>query len=121
MKVQAYTDMLDEFITKDEYQDITRKFTARIEAAQKNKEGLLQKKQRMMANKIYLQPWMESFRKYQNVETLDRQMVLVLIRRIVVYSKDKIHIQFQYEEEMQEMFAVAGMGSPEAGGGMKCV
>lgn len=121
MKVQAYTDMLDEFITKDEYQDITRKFTTRIEAAKKNKEGLLQKKQRMMANKIYLQPWMESFRKYQNVETLDRQMVLILIRRIVVYSKDKIHIQFQYEEEMQEMFAVAGIGSPKAEGGMKCV
>ena len=120
LKVQVYTDMLDELITKAEYQDINRKFSEKLSQAKKKKEELLIKKHRMMSNKTYIQPWIKTFLEHRSIEKLDRHMLLSVIQRIFVYSKEQIHIQFQHEEEIQEILAVADV-SKKMGGECQCV
>ena len=43
------------------------------------------------------------FKKYKNIQSLDRKAVVTLIEQIIVYSKEQIEIQFKYSDEMQEM------------------
>jgi hypothetical protein len=68
-----------------------------------------QRKHRLLANKTHLQPWLESFKKHQNIEKLERQVVINLIDKIVVHDKDTVTIQFQHDDEMQEMFILSGV------------
>ena len=50
-----------------------------------------------------MHPWIEDFKKYKNIQSLDRKAVVTLIEQIIVYSKEQIEIQFKYCDEMQEM------------------
>ena len=50
-----------------------------------------------------MHPWIEDFKKYKNIQSLDRKAVVTLIEQIIVYSKEQIEIQFKYSDEMQEM------------------
>lgn len=109
LKAQAYIDMLDEVISKEEFKDINHRFSERLDAVQVQKNTLLENKHRLLKNQIILKPWMESFKKYRNIEKLERNIVVTLIDRIIIHSKDEISICFHYQDEMQEMFALAGL------------
>ena len=109
LKVQAYKDMLDEVITKEEYTVINARFTQKLEAARKTRQDLLVRKKRMLANEVHLKPWMDSFKKHAAMEALERSIVVEMIERICVYSKDHIEIHFQHEDEIREMMALSGV------------
>jgi DNA invertase Pin-like site-specific DNA recombinase len=109
LKTQVYVDMLDEIITKEEFKEINEKFSKKLDAAKKQKCSLLEKKHRLLANKTHLKPWLDNFKKYRNIEKLERQVVVNLIEKIVVHDKDTVTIQFQHGDEMQEMFILSGI------------
>lgn len=111
LKTQAYTDMLDEVITKDEFKDINQKFSERLDAVKAQKMALLDNKHRLLKNQTHLKPWVEDFKKYQNIKKLERSIVVTLIDSIIIYGKNEISIRFHYQDEMQEMFALAGLSS----------
>lgn len=112
-KAQAYTDMLDEVITKEEFKDINRRFSDRLDTAKSKKKDLLENKHRLLKNQIHLKPWLETFKKYQNIEKLERNIVVALIDRIVVCAKDRIIINFHYQDEIREMLALADLSGVE--------
>lgn len=111
LKVQAYTDKLDEIITESEYKDINKKFSEKLDSATAQKKELLETKHRLLKNKIHLKPWVEEFKSYQNIQTLDRSVVVTLIDSITVYSKDDIAVCFQHQDEILEMMALAEIQS----------
>ena len=47
----------------------------------------------------------------QNIQTLDRSVVVTLIDSITVYSKDDIAVCFQHQDEILEMMALAEIQS----------
>lgn len=113
LKTQVYIDMLDETITKDEYKEFNRRFTDGMEKASKQKEEQLETKYRLLKNTAHKKPWIEIFRQYRNIEKLERNIVVALIDRIVVYSKDRISIVFHFQDEIQEMLRLADFSGEE--------
>lgn len=111
LKVQAYTDKLDEIITESEYKDINKKFSEKLDFVTAQKKELLETKHRLLKNKIHLKPWVEEFKSYQNIQTLDRSVVVTLIDSITVYSKENIAVCFQHQDEILEMMALAEIQS----------
>ena len=111
LKTQTYVDMLDEVISKTEYKDINRRFSERLDRAKAQQKELLADKHRLLKNKTHLKPWLEVFKKYRNIEKLERNIAVALIDRIIVYGKDKITICFHYQDEMKEMLALAGIAA----------
>ena len=109
LKTQAYTDMLDEIISKEEYNEINGTFSDKLEKYKKQKEELLATKVRLLKNGIHLKPWLEEFKKYKNINRLERSVVVLLIERIIVHSKEEIEIRFNYQDEMNEMIALSGI------------
>lgn len=109
LKTQVYIDMLDEVITKSEFREINDRFTRGLEKAAQQREEQFHTKQRLLKNKTHLKPWIELFRKYRNIETLDRSIVATLVERIVVYSKDRIEVVLHFHDEIQEMLRLSGL------------
>ena len=68
----------------------------------------------MLKNQTHLKPWLQDFKKYRNIEKLERNIAVALIDRIIVHGKDEISIIFHYQDEMQEMFALAGLTDESA-------
>ena len=113
MKVQVYTDLQDEVISKEEFEEINRRFTEKLEAAEKKMQSLIETKQEALRNKPNLKPWIETFRKYQNIEELDRSIVVSLIDRIIVHDKDHITVVFHFQDEIQNVISLAGLDGEE--------
>jgi hypothetical protein len=107
LKTKVYVDMLNEIISKGEFKDINKQFSVKMDQARKNKEALLEKRHHLLANKTHLQPWIEQFKTYRNIQELTRQVAVCVIEKIIVYSKDSVHVCFQYGERMAEMIALA--------------
>lgn len=108
LKAQAYTDKLDGMLSEDEYNVIYNKFSHKLDAAVEKKKELLDAKYRLLKNRTHLKPWVEDFKKYRNIEKLDRSVVIELVEHIIVYRKDRVSIRFRFQDEMEEMISLAG-------------
>jgi uncharacterized protein (DUF342 family) len=107
LKMKVYQDMADQIVTKEEYQELSGRFTRKIKAARQAIEGVEQKKKQLDIGSIYEQSWIEKFKQYQNITSLDRKQMIELIDHVVVYSKDRIEIRFRYMDEMESLFDFA--------------
>lgn len=43
--------------------------------------------------------WVQAFSQYQNIEELDRRVLVALVDRILVYDNKAVEIQFKYRDE----------------------
>ena len=61
---------------------------------------------------------MDQFRRHQNIETLDRTIVVSLIERIVIYRKHRVEVVFRWHNEFQwqlDLLQQAQAALPERG------
>ena len=113
LKTQVYTDLQGGLITKEDYEEINRRFTEKLEAAKRKIKSLAETKQEAIRNELNLRPWIETFRKYQNIEKLDRCIVVSLIEKIIVYDKNRIAVVFHFQDEIQRAISLAELDGEE--------
>ena len=113
--IQAYADMKSGIISSSEYKEISQRFAEKKEAAEKKLQSLMETRQRAIRNKPDMKPWIDIFRKYQNIEKLERSIVVSLIDRIVVYDKNTITVVFRFQDEIQKAVEMAGLHMQEDG------
>ena len=58
--------------------------------------------------------WMEQFLQYQNITALDREVVVTLIDKIYVYENREVHIDFNFRDEMAEIYDLLNAAKKEA-------
>jgi ssDNA-binding Zn-finger/Zn-ribbon topoisomerase 1 len=104
LKTKVYQDMLDGIVSREEFKDINARFTEKLHIAQAAHEENEKKRDKILSRESNLRPWMEQFKKYQNIECLERKMMVAIIEQITVYGKEHVEIRFRYADEMQEMF-----------------
>jgi Fe2+ transport system protein B len=104
LKLKVYQDMVDQIVTKEEYQELCGRFSKKIETARRTQEEIEEKKKQLDIGSIYGQSWIEEFKQHQNITTLDRKLMVELIDQIIVYSKDRIEIRYRYMDEMEILF-----------------
>ena len=107
LRNNLYQDMVDGIITREEYRDIKQTFTRKMERAEESIRELETKKRRLLSNEMRTQKWVEEFKNCRNIETLDRKVTVMLIKRIVIYSSDRIEIHFNHADEMAELISYA--------------
>lgn len=62
--------------------------------------------------------WVEQFRKYQNIDELDRTIVVSLIERVVIFRENRVEITFRWHNEFQsqmDLLRQAGAALSERG------
>ena len=109
LKTKLYIDKVEGVIGIDEYKEINLKFTHKIEEAERKCDDILQKKERFLSMKENLPEWLRDFKQYQNATKLTRRIVVTLIDKIIVYSKNEIKIIFHYADEINGLLALANL------------
>ena len=107
LKERLYRDMVGGIIDKEEYAEYNQRFTYKLEETKKAKAALEEKRDRLLSTDIHLRPWMEEFKKISTLETLGRKEMVMLINRVLVFSKDRIEIHLNFEDEIYEFIEQA--------------
>ena len=67
----------------------------------------MKKTENLSDENLTKQSWMEELKTYQGVKTIDRQMMVTLIDRVIVYDKDKVEVCFRFADEMAAVISMA--------------
>ena len=89
-------------IDKSEYFDFRNSYTKIIEDKQ---EALLRVKKEMkqtMTTGTTERNWVTLFKQYENIEELNRRVLMALVDRILIHENHAIEIVFKYKDEYQQ-------------------
>lgn len=120
LKAKLYQDFQDQFVSLEEYQEYNRRFSENIRKIRVATDEAERKKARLLADGNRESSWLETFRQYQNIDHLDRKAVVMLIDRIIVYSKERIEIRYRYQDEMNEMLLAAASMEQDGKEDVRC-
>lgn len=105
LRRQLYEDMTAGIVDKEEYLEFNRTFTQKIETAQASKMEVRRQMEQLLNIEVNQLPWIESFKKYKNLQELNRRVLVELIDKIIVIDKNQIVIRFRFHEEINRVLA----------------
>ncbi len=98
-----YIDWKSGDLTRDEYHRMKEKFE---QQASEIKESIatLQEEQTFVSNGITSDdPYLRTFLKYQNIDHLERGIVVTLIKQISIYEGKRIEVEFNFADQHQRI------------------
>lgn len=103
LRCQLYEDMSSGIVSKEEYKEFSQSFNEKVEAIRKAKAEM--NRQRDCLNNLDVEhlPWIEDFKSYQNLTSLNRRVLVELVESITVYDKEHIHIQYRFDQEIRNV------------------
>ena len=96
-----YESLADGVLDRDEYQDLKKTYSRRRAEAEDQAEALQMEMSQQIGNSPEGRGWMGQFRKHQNIETLDRYVVVSLIERILIFRDRRVEIVYRWYDEFQ--------------------
>ena len=102
LKLRLYEDLSDGIIDKSEYSDFRNRYTKIIEDKQ---EALLRVRKEMrdtVTTGITEKNWVTLFKQYENIDELNRRVLMSLVDRILIYEDHRIEIVFKYKDEYEQ-------------------
>lgn len=103
LRRQLYEDMSSGIVSKEEYKEFSHSFNEKVETIRKAKVEM--NRQRDCLNNLDVEhlPWIEDFKSYQNLTSLNRRVLVELVESITVYDKEHIHIQYRFDQEIRNV------------------
>ena len=105
-KARLYENLVQGFITKEEYPLYKGKYTAEAERIKAAIAELKDKLTDVMENRSERNRWMTHFAQFSTLETLDRKAVVQLIQSITIMGKKELAIKFNYDNEYNKALAM---------------
>lgn len=87
-------------------------YTRRRNKAEELAEAIREEMNRELSGSTENRAWMDHFRKYQNVDALDRAMVVTLVERVLIYREHRIEIVFRWQNEYQALAELLARRAP---------
>lgn len=115
LRVHLYEALTDQLIERDEYLAMRDRYTAQIEATKQEKQELEERRSQLEEGVSPNRDWIEQFARYQNIQSLGREMVVSLIDKIYIYGDQHVHIDFNFRDEMENACALLRVERKEAG------
>ena len=96
-----YENLADGLIDQSEYQNLKKSYTNRRAHAEEQAEAIREEMEQELNNSDQGLGWVEQFRTYQNIETLDRPAVVRMIERILIFRDRRVEIIYRWQNEFQ--------------------
>lgn len=96
-----YESLTDGIIDREEYQALKKTYTAGRDEAEGQADAIREEMSRTLEHTINNRDWMEQFRKRGNIVALDREIVVSLIERILIYKDRRVEIVYRWQDEFQ--------------------
>ena len=100
-KAGLYENMVSGVITKDEYKALKAKYTADADALEGANAKLEQEIEDALACKTERLLWLEHFRQFADLSSINRKVVSILIKSIRIVGKREITIDYNYQDEYE--------------------
>ena len=94
-------------VSKEDFYDFKRIFTKDCEEVEQSIETQRHQLDEMLANTSPDSPWIEYFQRFGQIDVLNRDVLVRLVERILVYEDSRIEIVFQYQAQFEQAKAVA--------------
>jgi hypothetical protein len=110
-KTGLYENMVSGIISKDERKALNAKYTADADAIIEANAKLEQEIQDALSCKTERLAWLEHFKQFANLDTINRKVVSILIKSIRVIGKREIAIHYNYQAEYDSAVELSGRGA----------
>lgn len=104
LKLRLYEDLSDGVITKKEYMEFRNQYTDLIEDRGAAIDRVRRESQSAQANGKAERAWVALFREYENLEELNRRVLMALVDKILVYENHAVEVVFKYGDEIKSAF-----------------
>ena len=98
-KLNLYEDLKDGIISKKEYLQLKAEYDRRISEAEAAVGSYEREMKLILENKSSMHEWIKEFKQHRNIRSLDRNAAVVMIKRVMVYSADRIEVTYNFEDE----------------------
>ena len=96
-----YENLADEMINREEYRKLKATYSRQRAEVEQQAEVLREQIKLETDSAADRCGWMEQFCKYQNINRLDRTIVVTLIERVVIYRGNRVEIVFRCHDEFR--------------------
>ncbi|MBR3243374.1 MAG: recombinase family protein [Parasporobacterium sp.] len=103
LKTRLYVDLQDGLVSREDYQLLHTKFAGEILSAMNSRNALQEELHQIEENAPKELPWIDLYKRYQDVEAMTRQMAISLIQQIDVYDKNHVEIRFRFSDEIRRL------------------
>lgn len=90
-------------IGQDEYFLFKKNYAAKIKAAEDSIKNLESEKEGALDKNREDLGWMEVFSRYQNIDSLERKVIVELISEIQVFEKKRIGVHFRNGDDIERL------------------
>jgi DNA invertase Pin-like site-specific DNA recombinase len=105
-KAGLYENMISGNLSKDEYKSLKSNYNEDAVELVAVNERLKREINDILSCKSERMAWIEHFKQFENLETLDRKCVAMLIRSIKIIGKRDISIMFNYQSEYETVLEI---------------
>lgn len=110
-KAGLFENMIEGNLTKEEHRNLRANYTEDAELLLAANERLRGEIDDALACKHERLAWMEHFREFANLDTLDRKTVATLIKHIKILGKHEIEIAFNFQTEYETTLSALRKGA----------
>ncbi len=97
LKTVLFEKFSDAVIEKEEYLRLKEFYDNKQALCQKSINELNLELNKLIQNRDNETVWMQKFKQYRNIDSLDRKITVNLIDKITVYNDKRIEIRFKYQ------------------------
>ena len=101
MKAHVYEDFKDEMISREEYQIFKAEFDKSIQDAKDTIAKLIGDRNKISSGLTEQQSWLAQFREYENIQELNRRVVVHFINKIEISADKEVHVYLNNEDQFQ--------------------
>lgn len=105
LKTSLYESMVDGILVKAEYLEMKTVYDRKKQDAKAALLKLKDETEKLLQNHTEENEWIEKFKIYQNIDSIDRRIAVNLIDKIYVYEDKRIEIVFKYQYSYNQAVA----------------
>lgn len=98
LRMEVYEDLKSGLIDRSEYESLRSGFSEKAVYAQEAKDRLLEEQNTLVMGLNDQQQFLSGFRKYENIQELNRNVVVALIDKVLVEDGKNIKVEFRYQD-----------------------
>jgi DNA invertase Pin-like site-specific DNA recombinase len=100
LKLNLYSDMSDGIISREEYLEFRTGYDRKIADRQRSIANIRDEREHAVESNDRKIKWIELFKQYRNITELQRNVIVNLIERIIIYDAKHIEIVFRYQDKL---------------------
>ena len=113
---QLLVDLTDGLLNKEEYEYLKSRYSAECEQLLREENVFMQKASEKQQTVMTAKKWLEQLKRYHTLEEIDREMMDLLVKRVLIYRNNMIHVELHYSDPYKEFRSLFEADTEESAG-----